>query len=186
MTTRIEYSAFVSVDYPEEQIDQLGYAQLRNKARDLGLVLVGEVVRVSDELVIGVAATQEDGTEGITYVEIGHPLANGRTNPDARRIRWEIDAEPAPTAKSVLVVAQVHGDQRLARADVPSEVTESGGLVEFRHDLGGDCVVRAYRGDEESGYSYATPIDDNRTEILLPPGVTRLEAIRDDPPEDKQ
>lgn len=180
MTTSIEYAQYLAPDYPEKDVDAFGYARLRDQARDKGLTLVGDVTRVYDALVTGVAATQPDGSEGITYVELGSDLAGSATAPDARLVRWSIQAEPTITGEVVRIDGNVIADAKLARGDVPEAVTEQGGLVEFKHGLGGEAVIRAYGADGEIGYAYGVAIDDNRQEMLLPPGAVRLEAVRDD------
>jgi hypothetical protein len=179
LTTTIEYSAFLDLDYPEAQVDQFGYARLRDKARDQGLTLVGDVTRVHDALVTGIPATQPNGEIGISYVEIGSDLA-GAAIPDAKLVRWSITAEPTVTGEAVQIEGAVIEPAKLARGAVPEAVTVQGGLVEFKHGLGGEPVTRAYGDDGEIGYSYGVAIDDNRVEILLPPGALRLESVRDE------
>lgn len=186
MTTTIEYAAFLPHDYPAEQVDQFGYARLRDIARNQGLQLVGEVKdvnRVYDAPAVGVPTEQPDGTTSIAYVDATDSAASGRT-PDARLVRWEIEAEPVITTDPVKVQAAVLGEGALARAELPQPVTADGGLVELVHGLGGEVTVTAFSvNGDPVGYSYGVPIDDNTQELLLPPGAARLEVTRD-PDED--
>jgi hypothetical protein len=172
------YAAFLKDDYPVDQIDAFGYARLRERARDQKLQLVGEVTRVYDVPAVGIPAAQPDGTTAITYVEATSDAAGGRA-PDARLVRWEIEVEPVTTTDPFRLEAVVLGEGTLAKATLPSQVTENGGLVEFPHQLGGEVTVRAFGPDGEVGYTYGVPIDDDTHELMLPPGAQRLEAVRD-------
>lgn len=178
MTTSIEYTAYLAPDFlPEDQIDPFGYARLREKAREQGLVLDGEVTRVEDTPVTGVPTSNPDGTVGIAYVEIGSPQAGGETEPEARRIRWSINATPTIAVTAIKVDGEIGEDGRSA-VDLPAAITEFGGLVEFKHGFTSEPEIHAYDADgTEVGYSYALALDDTRSEIMLPPGAAGLRAI---------
>jgi hypothetical protein len=183
VTTTIEYEAYIHNDFPEDQVDQQGYARLRDLARNRGLQLVGDVTRVSDVPVVGMTVEQADGTTSITFVELDDPAAAGRVS-DARRVRWEIQAEPVIATDPIKVKAVVLGPGALARAELPEGVTDQGSLVELAHGLGGEVTVLAFNHNgERVGYTYGVAIDDNTHELLLPPGAARLEVSRD-PDED--
>lgn len=182
MTTSIDYTAFIATDsdWSEEKIDQFGYARLREKAMNAGLTVIGDASRVEDTPAVAVTGTGPDGTESVSYRPAGSPAAGGKA-PDVRIIRWAIGATPVIATNPVELKATVLGEGALARAQVTPEITADGGLVELIHGLGDEVTVTAYNANGEPvGYAYGVDLDSNRQEILLPPGVARLEAIRDE------
>lgn len=180
MTTSIDYTAFIATDsdWSEEKIDQFGYARLREKAMNAGLTVIGDASRVEDTPAIAVKGVNPDGTEAVSY----RPAGSGEGKaPDVRIIRWAIGATPVIATNPVELKVDVLGPGALSRAQVPQDITENGGLVEMPHQLGGEVTITAYNANGEPvGYSYGVDLDDNRQEIMLPPGVARLDAVRDE------
>lgn len=178
MTSTLTAEQFFTPDYPEVQIDQFGTARLRDRARSMGMVLTGDVTRTHDALMVATPSTAPGGEATISYTE----AEPGDADPAGRLVRWEVDIAPAATGEATVLTGQVFGDDRLSRAMAPAEVTVAGGLVGFRHQLAGPVTVRAYdETNAEVSYAWCSEIDDNEVEILLPSGVRRLEAVRDDP-----
>jgi hypothetical protein len=178
VTATHRYTQMLAPDYSEDQIDVVGSRLTRESATHKGLVVVGEVRRVHDQMMVQIETSQVDGGTGVTAVPADSPLAAGR-EPTGRMVTWEADTEPmANPGEGFTVVGQIHGAV-LSRAEVPQEITDHGGFVSFEHGLKTeDVTISAY--DDHAGavgYEFAVEVSSGKHQMLLLPGVVRLEAV---------
>lgn len=178
---KFKTSLHLKPDVAEARIDVIGRAVLIEQARLAKLTVTGEVERIYDELVVGVAVPGPDGTPAINHVPIGSPLAGGRTVPDARVVEWQADVEPITADPAPSVIGQIGADG-ISRALVPGAVVEQGGMVAFKHNLGSnDVLVTAYAADgTPATYEFAIEISPNEQQVLLLAGASHIQAVIDD------
>lgn len=168
-------------DVAEIEIDKIGKAVLIEQARAQHLTITGEVERIYDEFVVGVMATSVEGGTALVHVPMSSPLAEGRTEPDARMVSWQADSAPVEHEPVEPIVAEVHGEGKFASATLPAEVTESGGMIRLRHGLNSsDVSIAAYdaRGNKIA-YEFAVEIDADEQQILLIPGAVKIQIVLD-------
>lgn len=175
--SKFETTLQLPPDVEDDQVDEIGRAVLIEQARARKLTVIGGVTRTADNLVVGVYQADEAGHTVLTHVPIGSPLAEGKTEVEARVVTWETDVqpiEPDPAAK----IAGEPIDGMFSRGRIPAEVTESGGMVSFRHGLDSDDVVIALYdvAGTPLGYEFAVEIDSNEQQVLVPRGASKIEA----------
>lgn len=180
--TKYATSLHLAPDVAEDEVDKIGRAVLIDQARKEGLTITGPVERTYDAFVVGVQASTRDGKMALAHVPVDSPLAEGRTDADARMVSWQADAEPFQTEADAPVVSGETYDGKFARAVLPAAVTESGGMIHFQHSLSsGDVEVTAYdAAGNKIGYEYAVEIAPGEHQVQLAPGAARLEAIAED------
>lgn len=167
-------------DIPEDQIDDIGRAVLIEQARKQGSTITGPATRVSDQFVVGVTTPDQDGKMVVTHVPMDSPLAGGRTDPDARSVTWSADSTPRGTDPAPVIEGQVEGQR--SSAHLPEAVTEHGGMVAFRHNLGSDAVVVSVFDviGKSLGYEFAIEISNNEEQVLVPRGAHTIRATIDE------
>lgn len=169
-------------DVAEVEIDKIGKAVLIEQARAKGLSVASDVERIYDEFVVGVMTTSVDGGgTALTHVPMSSPLAAGRTDPEARMVSWQADVKPFEQEPAEAIVAEIHGEGKFSRALMPTEVTESGGMIRLQHGLNSpDVEIAAYDAiGNKIPYEFAVEIDANEQQILLLPGVVKIETVLD-------
>lgn len=167
----------------EDQVDEIGKAVLIEQARARKLTITGPVERTYDEFVVGVQIVSE-GQSVIKHVPIGSPLAEGRTDPDARMVTWQADSQPiTPDPAPVVVGVPLEGvhPARTAVATLPDAVVAAGGMIAFRHGLDSDAVTISVFDAQGATVAYEFAIDINRNEqqVLLLPGSAQIQAVID-------
>lgn len=174
-------SLHLAPNVAEVEIDKIGKAVLIEQARAKGLSITSDAERIYDEFVVGVMATSVDGGTTLTHVPMSSPLAEGRTEPDARMVSWQADAKPFEQEPADAIVAEIHGEGKFSRAHLPTEVTESGGMIRLRHGLNSpDVEISAYDAvGNKIAYEFAAEIDANEQQILLLPGAVKIETVLD-------
>lgn len=177
----INISQYLPADVSEADIDAIGASLLRNLARARKLRIVGSVERVSDESVVGVSVPGEDGQPTLTHVPMSDPAAKGKTEPDARRVTWQVEVEDRTGLAAVPVVGQVGNDGAI-HGLLPAEIVENGGEVAFQHGLASeDVLITAYAADgSPMGYELAVEIKTGEHQLRLPPGISHLRAVVDE------
>jgi hypothetical protein len=177
--SRLSISQYLPLDVAEDDVDTIGRSVLNEHARGRGLRITGDVERVYDAFVVGVRVPDADDNMSVKHVPIDSPLAEGRS-PDARMVTWEVETEPT-TADPAPRLTGTIGNDGITRAVLPAEIVEHGGMVAFVHNLGSDDVlITAYAADGSTvGYEYAIEISGNEHQVLLPPGVSHLQAVID-------
>jgi hypothetical protein len=178
--SKISISQYLAADVDEVDVDTIGRSVLNEYARAHGLHITGDVERVSDAFVVGVRLPDVDGTMSVKHVPIDSPLAEGHTTPDARMVTWAVETE-ATTADPAPHLIGTIGNDGATHVLVPAEIVEQGGMIAFVHNLGNsDVLITAYAADGSPvGYEFATEISDNEHQMLLPPGVSHLQAVID-------
>lgn len=178
--SKISISQYLDSDVAEDDIDTIGRSVLNEYARANGLHITGAVERVSDEFVVGVPLPDADGNMSVRHVPIGSPLAEGHTTPDARMVTWAVETE-ATTADPAPHLIGTIGNDGATHVLVPAEIVEHGGMIAFVHNLGSsDVLITAYAADGSPvGYEFAFEISGNEHQMMLPPGVSHLQAVID-------
>lgn len=181
--TKFSTTLHLPPDQPEEEIDQIGRAVLVEQARLKKRTITGPVERIYDEFVVGVSVVI-DGQATIKHVPVGSTLAGARTDPDARMVTWQADAEPI-TADPAPVVVALPPDgvtpARTAVAPLPAAITAAGGMVSFRHNLGSDDVtITVYDAQgSEMLPEFAIGISQNEQQVQLLAGSAQIHATID-------
>lgn len=184
--SKFSIQQFLLPDVADSDVDQIGRSVIIEQARANGLRVTGEVERTYDAFVVGVTSLDADGNTALTHVPIDSPLAEGRTTPDARLVMWQADTEPITADPAPRVDGQI-GDDGVSRTLLPREVVEHGGMVAFHHGLATDDVlISAFAADGTPvGYELAIEISTGEHQVLLPTGVSHLQATAD-PAEENQ
>lgn len=176
------YAQIIAADTEEQRVDQIGLAILRDQARNQGLVVVGDVTRISDKLVYAVPAIGPNGEDTTMFVGADH--ATDTTDPAGRSVKWEAQVRSADASPlgEVPTFTATKVSQAVARLTLPEEIAREGGLIEIVHGLGGQVTVTARAVDGTAvNYRLASVITSDNLEIDLIAGLaTSIEIILDD------
>jgi hypothetical protein len=186
VTSKFTQTLHLPPDVEDKEVDQIGHSVLLEQARARGLVITGPTERIRDELMVNVQQPGADGVPRLTPVPINSPLAEGKTEADARLVTWQADSEPRNGDYGPLIHGLVN-DGKLSRAPLPGHVFESGGLIRFEHSLGSsDVTISTYDSAGGTTYHEAIEISANEHQVVVSAGTAQIQAVVDEPTEETE
>lgn len=174
---RIAYQQYVAPTAldDKEVIKELGKHGLRETARGMGRVLVGEMTAAQYPYpVVFIDGVDDNGLPVQRAVEMGSMLdTSGKTEPDAYLLRFESDTEPMSREEPPLHPV----DDENRRADLTPQQRDNGGMVLYQHGITGDVHIRAYTAEGQPiGYMIAVEIEPGQHQVEVSPGTAYLTA----------